>query len=178
MKVEIKNRFNGEVIFSHEQENNSLKITLEVAIKARANLEGANLEWANLEGANLARANLEWANLEGANLEWANLEGANLEGANLARANLARANLARANLEGATYGIATLKNGLFQFLGKYWPVLIFDAHIKIGCQLHSTAEWEAFTDDEISKMASNALEFWKENKDLIIVLAKQVQKCS
>jgi uncharacterized protein YjbI with pentapeptide repeats len=168
MKVEIKNRFNGEVIFSHEQENNSLKITLEVAIKARANLEGANLEWANLEG-----ANLEGANLARANLEWANLEGANLEGANLARANLARA-----NLEGATYGIATLKNGLFQFLGKYWPVLIFDAHIKIGCQLHSTAEWEAFTDDEISKMASNALEFWKENKDLIIVLAKQVQKCS
>jgi uncharacterized protein YjbI with pentapeptide repeats len=139
--IEIKNRFNDAVIFSHAQEDNSIKNTLELAFKSGANLDGANLDGANLRGANL--------------------EGASLEGA---------------SLEGSTYGIATLKNGLLQLLGKYWPIFIFDAHIKIGCQLHSTADWESFDDECISRMAGNALEFWIENKELILTLAKHHQK--
>jgi uncharacterized protein YjbI with pentapeptide repeats len=231
MLIEIKRNVTDEVIFSHDQEDNSLKITLEVAVKARAylvganlaganlrgayldgahlddaylygaylsgaNLAGANLRGAYLDGAHLAGAYLAGANLDGAYLVGANLDGANLARANLARANLAGANLARANLDGAnlaranldganlvganlaraTYGIATLKNGLLQLLGKYWPVYIFDAHIKIGCQMHSTTDWDSFTDDQISNMASNAMEFWKENKEMIMTAAKTHQK--
>jgi len=41
MKVEIKHRFNGSVLFSLECE--SLKICVEAAVKAGANLAGANL---------------------------------------------------------------------------------------------------------------------------------------
>jgi uncharacterized protein YjbI with pentapeptide repeats len=211
MLIEIKRNVTDEVIFSHDQEDNSLKITLEVAVKARAYLAcanlaraylaraylacayladaylaraylagaylaGAYLDGANLADANLADANLAGANLAGANLVGANLAGANLAGANLVGANLDGANLAGAYLDGATYGIATLKNGLLQLLGKYWPVYIFDAHIKIGCQMHSTTDWDSFTDDQISTMASNAMEFWKENKEMIMTVAKAHQK--
>jgi hypothetical protein len=164
MLIEIKNRFTDEVIFGHEQECNSLRITLDVAIKSnlsRADLSGADLSRANLSGADLSVADLSVADLSGANLSVADLSGANLH---------------RTNLKDATYGIATLKNGLCQLIGKYWPVYIFDAHIKIGCQMHSTAEWELFDDDRISDMASNALEFWKENKAIILAMAKSHQK--
>ena len=94
MKFKIKSRYNTTVLFSLETE--SLKLTLEAAVKAKVSLYGAYLYGAYLEG-----ANLEGANLEGANLKGAYLEGANLEGANLAGANLAGANLEGANLEGA-----------------------------------------------------------------------------
>ncbi len=71
LKIEIKNRWTGSILFEYEKENNTLKDTVEQAIK-----EGANLRGAYLRGANLRGANLEGANLEGANLEGANLEGA------------------------------------------------------------------------------------------------------
>ena len=121
MKIQIKARFTGSVLFEHDAEGNTISITLQAAVKARANLVGANLVGANLARANLARANLDGAYLDGAylggaNLARANLDGAYLDGANLARAkldgayldgaylggaNLARANLARAKLDGA-----------------------------------------------------------------------------
>ncbi len=104
MKFEIKNRFTGSVLFSVETE--TLKLAVELGVKARANLAGANLDGAYLAGAYLAgaylaRANLDGANLAGANLDGANLDGANLDGANLAGAYLDGAYLAGAYLAGA-----------------------------------------------------------------------------
>ena len=101
MKIEIKCRFSGSVLFSHEAENNTMRMTLEAAVKARANLAGANLAGAYLDGANLAGANLAGADLYGADLYGADLYGADLDGANLAGAYLDGANLAGANLAGA-----------------------------------------------------------------------------
>ena len=83
IKIEIKNRWTGSVLFEYEKENNTIKDTIEKAVERGANLGGANLKYANLTG-----ANLEGAYLRGANLEEADLEGANLGGANLKYANL------------------------------------------------------------------------------------------
>ena len=91
MRIEIKSRLDASVLFAHEAEGNTFKITVEAAVKARANLAGANLAGAYLAGANLAGANLAGANLAGANLAGAYLAGADLAGANLARADLAGA---------------------------------------------------------------------------------------
>ena len=63
MKIQITARFTGLVLFEHEAENNTMKLTLEAAISARANLAGANLAGANLAGANLDGANLAGAYL-------------------------------------------------------------------------------------------------------------------
>ena len=89
MKIQITARFTGLVLFEHEAENNTMKLTLEAAISARANLAGAYLACANLARANLAGAYLAGAYLDGANLARANLAGANLAGAYLDGANLA-----------------------------------------------------------------------------------------
>ena len=108
MKIQIKARFTGSVLFEHDAEGNTISITLQAAVKARANLVGANLVGANLARANLARANLARANLVGANLARANLARANLVGANLARANLDGAYLDGAYLDGANLARANL----------------------------------------------------------------------
>jgi len=155
MLIEIKSRFDSRVIFSHDCENNSIKLTVEAAVRIRANLDGVYLAGAYLDGANLARANLVRANLDGANLDGANLDGA--------------------NLAGAIYGIATLTKGILQILGLRWSVMIFDAHIKIGCEFHSTQEWIDFDDEKIAKMDSHAAEFWKKNRELILLAAKTHQ---
>ncbi|MBQ3990875.1 MAG: pentapeptide repeat-containing protein [Bacteroidales bacterium] len=80
-KIEIVN-LKDEVIYSCEQEENTIVKTLERAAKDGAYLKGAYLKCAYLKGANLNGANLYGANLEGANLEGAYLEGAYLYGAN------------------------------------------------------------------------------------------------
>jgi hypothetical protein len=107
MKIEIKSR-NATVLFAHECESNTIRLTLEAAIKARANLAGANLADANLARANLADANLARANLAGANLARADLTRAYLADANLAGADLTRAYLEDANLAGANLAGADL----------------------------------------------------------------------
>ena len=48
MKVCILSRFNASVLFEYESEENSLKITLQAAVKSGANLDGADLRDANL----------------------------------------------------------------------------------------------------------------------------------
>jgi len=113
MKIKIKHRYTGKLIFEHEAEKNTLRLTLEHAVSLNANLSGANLyvanlSGANLSGANLSVANLSVANLDGANLDGANLSGAKLSGAKLYGANLYVANLSGANLSGANLSVANL----------------------------------------------------------------------
>ena len=43
MKIEIKHRYTNSALFSHDEEENTLKITLLMALKAGANLGGADL---------------------------------------------------------------------------------------------------------------------------------------
>lgn len=61
IKIEIKNRFSGKVLFEYEKVDNTVKDTLVEAVKYGANLCGANLRGANLRGAYLYGANLRGA---------------------------------------------------------------------------------------------------------------------
>ena len=138
-----------------------------------ANLSGVNLSGANLRGTNLSGANLRGADLSGADLRGANLSGADLCGANLRGVDLRGVDLRGANLRGATYrkGTPLTKNPI-QIDGLTWPILILDAHLKIGCELHTFVEWEAFTDKEISRMEEQALTWWKQHKEAIFAVIK------
>ena len=113
--IKIKS-LSGSVIFEHTAENNSIKITVEEAVKknvklnranlANANLAGACLAVADLTGADLTGADISWADLAdailiGAKLEDADLKGAFLEGADLNEADITGANINWANLNGA-----------------------------------------------------------------------------
>jgi len=197
MKIEIKSRFTGEVLFAHEAEENSIKITLKAALQADANLRGANLHGADLRGANLYGANLRGDNLHGADLRGANLRGANLHGADLRDANLRGADLRGANLHGANlrdanlrdanlrgadlrgadlrganlYGDKLTKTPLFLYNLK-WDVTITTTFLRIGCQVHLVSDWASFSDDRISEMAPGALEFWGKYKSAIMALCE------
>ena len=83
MNIQIKSRFTAAVLFEHDCENNSIRLTLELAIKSGANLIGADLSGANLSRADLSRADLSDTNLSGADLSRTNLIGADLSGAYL-----------------------------------------------------------------------------------------------
>jgi uncharacterized protein YjbI with pentapeptide repeats len=101
MKIEIKCRFSGHVLFTHECEENTIKNTLKAAIDSRAYLCGADLSGAYLCGADLSGAYLYGAYLCGADLSGAYLCGADLSGAYLCGADLYGADLAGADLSGA-----------------------------------------------------------------------------
>ena len=110
IKIEIKDRYTGSLIFEYESVCNSIKKTVEKAVEAKSTLQGADLRDANLRSANLRGANLRSANLRSANLRSANLWGADLRDANLRGADLRGADLRSANLWSADLQRANLQN--------------------------------------------------------------------
>jgi len=190
-KIEIKNRFTGDIIFTIISENATIKDALLDAIKNEVNLSGADLSRAYLLGANLSRAyllgaylsgadlsgaNLSGANLSGANLSGANLSGANLSGANLSGADLSRAYLSGANLSGADLSRAYLSGA--DLSGAYlsradlsganfqpfckWRTSIIDNEITIGCKTKSIDDWDIFFNSDLEyETKRNTEEFKK-----------------
>ena len=197
--IEVKN-LSGEVIFTHECA--SIKEAVEEAARRGADLRGADLRGANLRGANLQGANLQGADLRGADLRGANLYGANLQGADLYGANLYGANLQGADLRGADLRGANLQGAdlwwanlyganlqgadlqgadLYgEILNKtpiaitnicYW-VLITEGYMRIGCKRCTHEEWEAFSNEEIGDMDTNALNFWNVWKGPLLAMCR------
>ena len=108
IKIEIRNRWTGSVVFEYTKEGNTITETVLDAIRRGADLRGADLRGAdlrdaylcgaNLYGAYLCDADLCGAYLCGAYLRDANLRGADLRDADLRDAYLCGANLCDANL--------------------------------------------------------------------------------
>ena len=110
IKIEIRNRWTGSVVFEYTKEGNTITETVLDAIRRGADLSDANLCGADLHGSNLRCANLCGADLRCANLCDADLYGANLYGADLRNADLYGANLYGADLRGANLYGADLRN--------------------------------------------------------------------
>lgn len=131
----IVSLFDSRTLFAAD-DCESLRACLEVAVKSRADLDGANLFRADLRGADLA--------------------GANLVGANLYRADLRGAKW--------PHGAVVLRPPLC-ISGLLWNAMLFGSHLQIGCEIHSVREWESFDDERILRLGSReALEFWRANK--------------
>ncbi len=143
--MEIKHKLTNEVLLTIECDS----------------LQGADLQGANLQGANLRHADLQHANLQHADLQHADLQGADLRGADLRWANLRWANLQHADLP----------TDVIRINGMQWDVTILHGYMRIGCQHHHVDDWTGFSDDEISKMDDDALEFWQANKGKLITIA-------
>ena len=88
IKIEIRNRWTGSVVFEYTKEGNTITETVLEAIRCGADLCDANLFDAYLCDADLRDADLRGANLYGADLRDANLCDANLCDANLYGADL------------------------------------------------------------------------------------------
>lgn len=127
MKIDLKRRRSGEVLFSVDADSfklaveaaNTTKVDLAEVNLLETDLAGANLNGARLSGANLTATNLTGANLSGcdlseaelgeANLSWAKLSGANLNGAKLRETNLNWTDLKGASLDRANLVEANLR---------------------------------------------------------------------
>ena len=100
---------------------------------------------------------------------------ADLSGANLSGANLSGAYLSGDNLRGASFGEGvTAEQGVLQLIGLRWDVIIFDAHMRIGCQMHPLSDWASFDDRRIAEMDGvHALRFWRQHKSALLTLAQR-----
>lgn len=93
--IQIKSTY-GDVLYEHTCEDNSVKKTVEKAVKNNISLQGADLLASVLYG-----AKLRYADLRGADLREADLYNADLSGADLRSADLSGSNLCEAHLSGA-----------------------------------------------------------------------------
>lgn len=110
MKIPIKNKVDpilkvdpkllkvDTILFEHECENNTIKLTLEIGVKKGACFRKADLRGADLRGAYLRGADLRDTDFCNANLSRADLREADLGGADLREAYFRVANLRGANL--------------------------------------------------------------------------------
>ena len=64
MKIEIKCRFTGSVLFEHSVKDNTVKLTVLAAVEKKVSLSGAYLSGAYLSGADLRGAYLSGAKLK------------------------------------------------------------------------------------------------------------------
>ena len=108
IKISIKNRWTGSILFEYSSVDNTLAKTVLEALKGGANLYEANLYGADLYEADLRGADLRGADLYGADLYGADLRGADLRGADLYGADLYGADLRGADLRGANLYEANL----------------------------------------------------------------------
>jgi hypothetical protein len=150
MLIEIKNRYSDDVLFSLDSDDNTIKKTVEEAVRSQANLSGANLIHANLRGANLSGANLRGANLRGANLRGADLRGANLSGANLIGADDNMLDICSMQIE------------------KYHIIFTKDI-LQIGCKIFTHEQWKNFNNKDIYLMDHGALNLWNKWKEFIFM---------
>ena len=126
IKISIKNRWTGSILFEYSSVNNTLAKTVTEALKGDAylcnadlrdaDLYGANLYGANLYGADLRGADLRDADLRDADLRRADLRGADLYGANQYGANLYGADLRGADLYGANLREADLRGAIGTYM--------------------------------------------------------------
>ena len=98
IKIEIRNRWTGSVVFEYTKEGNTITETVLEAIRRGANLRGANLRGVNLRDADLCDADLCGADLCDADLRSADLRDADLRSADLCSADLRSADLRGVNL--------------------------------------------------------------------------------
>jgi len=160
MKYEIKNRFTGEVQFIA-----NIKAKKDDAISAKV---GLAVRWA-IEN----KADLSGANLSGAYLSGANLSGADLSGAYLSRAYLSGADLSGADLSRANGEKITIEKIPIQIETGEYHVIIFDAHMKIGCEFHSLVDWWNFDNERIAQMdGTRSRRFWDTWKAPLVVVCE------
>src|SRR5574343_389740 len=100
----------------------------------------------------------------------ADLTGADLTKADLRRADLRDADLRGADLRGADLRLAIgNKEEVRSMQIEKWDIVFTKDVLAIGCQQHSIEKWRNFTDSEIHRMDSYALDWWKKWKDFVFM---------
>ena len=121
MKIDIKHKITGVVLFSYERLN--MRSAIEIAINISTDLRGADLSGAVLSGADLS----------GADLSDADLRSADLRGADLSDADLRGADLRVADLSGAVLRGAVLRDADLDY--SCWPLWCGSKSVKVDVKI-------------------------------------------
>ena len=132
----------------------------------RADLSGAVLSGADLRGAVLSGANLSDADLSGAVLSGADLRGADMRWADLSEADLSEADLREAVLSEVVGNMVEIKSMQIDT----WRVVWTADTLSIGCQQYSIEIWAKFSDQQISRMDTRALEWWLKWRPILALM--------
>ncbi|MDA5192780.1 pentapeptide repeat-containing protein [Govanella unica] len=143
-----------------------------------ADFTNVNATVSDFSLAKLTHAICTNANFRGSCMPGADFCGADLNGANLNRTDLTHASFVRADLTGTNFAETKWRDGVIinrrplQLAGLEFPVIIFDDHMEIGCELHSIGDWAAFDDRHIIRMGgARAIRFWHSHKYALLALA-------
>ncbi len=178
MKFDVLNRFTGAVQFTAEidcAEDAPISIKLRLAVLWGIT-NGSNLCDCDLSGSNLSDCDMSDCSLRGRNLRLCNgsdrhLRGSNLSDCDLRGSNLRGSNLRYSNLRGSNLRDCDLRySNLIILQTDIWTCYIQLEHIRIGCQYHRVDQWLSFSDEDISKMDSRALDWWSKWKALIMAI--------
>lgn len=104
---------NGNTLFEHEESNNTIKRTVETAIKAGVDLERINLCGADLTNITLENVNLTKADFTGADLSWAVISHVKCKNALFTDATLVASTISNSFFSGASFNKALLINSQF-----------------------------------------------------------------
>lgn len=107
-RIEIKNRWTGEVIFSHECEDNSIAKTVMAAVQNSANLSGSDLSGSDLRYSDLNGSKLSGSDLRYSDLRGSDLRGSDLSGSDLSDSDLRYSDLSGSDLRGIRYNESTV----------------------------------------------------------------------
>jgi len=99
---------NGNILFEHIEENNTIKRTVEAAIKAGASLKRINLRGADLTNITLENVDLTQANFTGASLSWATISHVKCTAALFTNAKLVSSIISHSYFTGACFNGAEL----------------------------------------------------------------------
>jgi uncharacterized protein YjbI with pentapeptide repeats len=114
MKIEIKHRFSGAVLYACDVPDTVARSGMEMRHSLeKANKDGSDLSYSDLSGSdlsysNLSGSNLSYSNLSGSNLSYSNLSGSDLSGSDLSYSNLSDSNLSGSNLSGSDLSYSNL----------------------------------------------------------------------
>ena len=88
----------GALLFEHKSVDNTIKETLQEAVKQKANLSYSDLRYSDLRGSDLSYSDLRYSDLRGSDLSYSDLRGSNLRGSNLSYSDLRYSDLRGSNL--------------------------------------------------------------------------------
>ena len=109
----------GKLLFEYECEENSIKKTVEQAVKEKINLSNSNLSYSDLSNSNLSYSDLSNSNLSNSNLSNSNLRNSDLRNSK--------------NKETASLPMFCK-----------WSVCVIGDKIKIGCKENTIEDWDLF----------------------------------
>ena len=92
-KIEIKNRFTGDVIFSYSAENNTMKKTLIEALHEDVDVSCSDLSDVDLWGVDMSELDLFQVDFSGSNLSYASFACSELSDVDLWGTNLHETNM-------------------------------------------------------------------------------------